>query len=207
MFVTLKLNYLNFFKIMTEQQDRKSEKKHPIYDFLTDEVVQLLRDINEKKLKQPYVVLCGGGGRGKTCFMNVIKKVFKSVDVPARSIASSYCKYYTALITHTNPDIVVIPEDDGQIIELILKNDTRKEIIGEHKAYLFIVTNVFPKSVADNSMFKIIEFKNEYHHLVGTDNMHISNKPGITIKPSLWPDQVVNDEAVKIVKDCLIISK
>jgi hypothetical protein len=191
---------------MTDHINRSEEKihsinrKHPVHDFLTDEVVRFLVDIKHNNSKHVLIILTGSGN-GKSCFMDIIQKVFNSLMVPCSILrpTQSLLDPYVSEIKQKKPDILLMQEPEyGEIKNLnILMNPT---VLVKFKSYgvpIIIASNEIPESLkncdaVESEIIKIIEFKNQYYN-------HLVNHELFS------HEQVVNDAAVEIIKNILAI--
>lgn len=182
------------------------KKQHPFCDFLTDEIKQFLRDVANKKLNGQIVNFYGSGSNGKSCFIDVLKKVFNCVLVPSSTFTDKKAtSFYEKEIRGKNLDIVMIQECEKTDLEQFVKNENLADndfCILVSTNYLLDDIKIDPTSLKKLNPIKVIEFKNEYYN----NSEFQENKNPLqkaTLKASQSIEEIVNDDAVRIVKDII----
>lgn len=185
----------------------------PVHDFLTDDVKKLLVGIKNKTLDKKLIMITGNGSNGKTCFVDILSKIFNCITISINTIMRTHEKrnlndlYYLAMIKAEKPDFVIINNVlKREIDDLISKLQTSSQLIErilELNTYVVIITNDCPQEsfVFNNHLIKIIEFNNKYCHM--HEQSQAQDQINILPKKALPYEDVVNKKAVRIISDVL----
>lgn len=170
---------------------------HPVNDFLTDDMVQFLKEMNSKTLKQIVTLFYGEGSNGKSCFVNILMKIKKCVPVHKNFFTDTFS---IQMINCTRPELIIVNDPDN------LEQYMMPQVLKKIKSFgipVIILTNKVPDNLLDNELgstvpeIKIVRFDTEYHH---DDPLSPYAKIfPVQCKKALDQSRVDDDEAVKIV--------
>lgn len=181
---------------------------HPIEDFLTDNMVQFLKELDAKTLKQLLIFFYGEGANGKSAFVNVLRKIKNCLTMPSSMFSKSSHEHHINRIKMMSPDLIIINDPQTHELDEYIKLDTLERILSL-KIPIIILTNVMSmpdnlsyddkilnnNQMARNDVIKIINFQNEYHH---DNHPQYARFSQVHRKKALDMNDIDNDEAVKI---------
>jgi hypothetical protein len=199
--------YYVFFTMTSQSQFYTTTiRQHPVYDFLNDNVVNFLQSIKDNKTQKPIITyFYGGGANGKSCFLDILKSIFKISPVGPKFYSDYYKKVYDGILTDKKPDLIVVHDPSNVTINLYSNADVLKRI-GSFGIPVIVLTNILPvetelKRAKDANLVKVIEFNNEYHPIGSI--VPYSKNENVNVKSQLPLDEVVNIEAIRIVKELI----
>jgi hypothetical protein len=170
---------------------------HPIYDFITDDNIDFLKNLKNGTLKQRVIILYGDGKNGKKCFVELICQVIGCTREYNPRVFLNKIQFVHTTLEKQHPNI--------HLINYPTTFDTLKQI----GAYVICVTSVHSnnvrKSKFDTNYVKLIEFKNVYcHHLSLVKDDYVlqlvKESSDKILRKALSFEKVVDDEAISIVK-------
>jgi len=198
--------------------------EHPVYDFLTKDVIELLRDIHNKKLKQNIIILHGSGSNGISCFIEILKRLFDCIKMKGSTLAHEGMNYSTECnlwsssfdetknVSHFKHDLAIVTLATMYDIEDFTSKASleRFATIGLHAICTASVYSKELQEFKNTEKVKVIEFKNVYcrHISIIKDKkilQKIQQESGGFVKPALPFKDVVNNEAIRIINKIINI--
>ncbi|AYV76442.1 MAG: hypothetical protein Terrestrivirus6_68 [Terrestrivirus sp.] len=161
-------------------------KLHPIYDLLTPEIVQLVRDIKDGKCNGHIIIFYGNGSNGKTALIELIKKILNYTNISHHCVKNIVKIHIEASGAH----IGIMNDPDLDRLENKYNDFTSFNIP------IIIQSNFRPsEQFLNKKNVSIYEFKNEYVNREIIDGMGKRQK--------LPYDNVVNNDAISILNGLL----
>lgn len=198
---------------LTEQK----VNKHPVYDFLTVEMIELLKNIKNKKNQNALTIFYSSGGSGKTTFLNILNNVFKCKVLSISSV-KGYVMNERNKDELKNYDVIILQEFEHGHINTILEPQFIEKLSSLGKRSnpkgLHVITqsNCIPKDFKskvellknNDYSVRVIRFEYEYCQDAEAELQRISTSgknSQYMIKQSLNNYDIVNEEAFRIIRE------
>jgi hypothetical protein len=196
-------------------EQKVDDIKYPVHDFLTDEMIDLLRNIKNKKLQNALTLFYSDVPSGKTTFLKILQNFFKCKLLSIQS----FRKY---VLNELNNDelkdyeIIILAELDRKNIDIITETQfiEKLSLLGSH---VMGVTNELPEDFKskiellknNNYTVNVIEFKNYYCQDVDAELQRLKANDSYknseySIKQSLDNyEDIANEKAFQIIRKYL----
>jgi hypothetical protein len=186
--------------------------KHPVYDLLTHDVRNLLREILSNDAEKSITYIYGVFSNGKKTLIELLKRIFRVVEITDElSISHYYQGYMDGKLEvlkdqfDFEPDLFVNMEADYNYLRYYASY-TFQNWLKNHEVPVIIITNFIPPLINfpqyNTENIKVIKMQHTFRSTDDSDfpewTSYVTEEMRVKIKPALPKCEVINDDAIKI---------